>query len=179
MWISFGLSVALLVNIPFLGNVDVRHLWRSRHSHAAASDTLPPPWRTASRLALENEFVRAELPDLTPEGSSLRLTLDPRVLHVAVDPDSGTLSAAPELGDVELGAGATWSLGSYGSVMMGRTFRRDWNARSLANLNSLGANAVQSPANTPGIHIPVGHLPSALTPFLGPGGPAINVRGSE
>src|SRR5436190_23628646 len=106
MWMSLGLSVALLINVPFLGNVDLHRLWRStRHPRATAADSLPPPWRTASRLALENHFVLAELPDLTPTGSSLRLNSDPRDLHVEVDPDSGTLRTAPEFGDVALGAG--------------------------------------------------------------------------
>src|SRR6267378_3375936 len=73
MWMSLGLSVALLINVPFLGNVDLHRLWRStRHPRATA-------------------------------------------------------------------------------------------AAALAG----------------GIHVPLGHMPAALSPFLGPGGPAINVNGSE
>src|SRR2546428_11943312 len=179
MWMSLGLSVAFLVNVPFLGNVDLHRLWRSRHARPTAADSLPPPWRTASRLALENQFVLAELPVLTPAGSSLRLNSDPRELHVEVDPDSGTLRTAPEFGEVSLGAGAAWPLGSYGNMVMSRSFRRAWNQRSTSNINSLGANTPQASAHTSGIHIPMGHLPTALTPFLGSGGPAINVNGSE
>src|SRR5436190_13790852 len=111
MWMSLGLSVALLVNVPFFGKVDVRRLLRSHHRPTAA-DSLPPPWRHASMLALENQFVLAELPDLTPPGASLSLTVDPRDLHVSVDPDSGTLTIAPEFGDVSLGAGAELPLSS-------------------------------------------------------------------
>src|SRR5262245_55608502 len=106
MWMSLGLSVALLINVPFLGHVDLQRLWRStRHAHPTAAASLPPPWRNASRLALENQFVFAELPDLTPVGTSLRLNSDPRDLHVEFDSDSGVVRTTPELGDVDLGSG--------------------------------------------------------------------------
>src|SRR5438093_4926708 len=135
MWMSLGLSVSLLVNLPFFGHVDLKRLLRSRHAQPTAADSLPVPWRSASRLALENQFVLAELPDLTPPGALLRLNSDPRELHVAVDPDSGTLTAAPEFGDVTLGMGAAWPLNSYGGMMMSRNFRRAWEARSKSSLN--------------------------------------------
>ena len=138
MWMSLGLSVALLVNVPFFGNVDAKRLLRFRHTRPAAADSLPPPWRNSSRLALENQFVLAELPVLTPRGASLRLSADPRVLHVEMDPDSATLSTVPEFGDLALGAGASWPLASYGGMVMSRSFERAWNQKSLANLNSLG-----------------------------------------
>ncbi len=183
MWMSLGLSVALLFNVPFLGNVDFHRLWRStRHPKPTAADSLPPPWRNASRLALENQFVLAELPDLTPVGSSLRLNADPRDLHVEVDPDSGTLHTASEFGDVDLGTGAAWPLGSYGSMMMSRNFRRDWNQRSTVNLNSLGVNTPSTNPQGPGsgFHVKLGpEIPRGLVPILGSGGPQINVNGSE
>ena len=179
MWMSLGLSVALLVNVPFFGRVDVQRLLRSRHAHPTAADSLPPPWRPASRLALENQFVLAELPNLTHRGTSLHLSADPRDLHVEVNPDSGTLSTAPEFGDVALGAGASWPLAAYGNMIMSRSFQRDWKLRSLANLNSLGANTPQTSAQRGGFVIPIPRLPGKLGNVLGPGGPSINVRGSE
>ena len=179
MWMSLGLSVALLVNVPFFGRVDVQRMLRARRSHPTAADSLPPYWRPASRLALENQFVLAELPRLTGSGTSLRIGTDPRVLTIEVDPDSGTLRTAPEFGDVALGAGAAWPLASYGNMMMSRSFRRDWNQRSLANINSLGADTPQNPSQRAGIVIPIPRLPGKLGNVLGPGGPSINVRGSE
>src|SRR5438876_1209620 len=183
MWMSLGLSVALFINVPFLGNVDFHRLWRSaRRPHATAADSLPPPWRNASRLALENHFVLAELPDLTPDGSSIRVNGDPRTLHVEVDPDSGTLRTSPELGDIELGDGAAWPLGTYGNMMMSRNFHKAWNQRSSLNLNSLGANTPTTTAQGPGtgFHVKLGpQIPRGLVPFIGSGGPQINVNGSE
>src|SRR5207244_2302630 len=104
MWMSLGLAVTFLVNVPFLGNVDVFKMLRNRQGHhPTAADSLPPVWRHASRLALENQFVFAELPPLSRPFQSLRLGVDPRALRIAVDPDSGMLSTAAEFGDVELG----------------------------------------------------------------------------
>ena len=179
MWISLGLSVALLVNVPFFGRVDVQRMLRSRHTHPTAADSLPPPWRNASRLALENQFVQAELPDLSRgPGTTLRFNADPRDLHIQVDPDSGTLRTAPEFGDVAVGEGASWPLGPYGSLAMSRAFQRNWNKNSLANINSLGISTPQGPRQG-GYSIALPRLPGKLGNLAGAGGPSINVSGSE
>src|SRR5215470_14396055 len=103
MWMSIGLSATLLINVPFFGNVDLKRMFR-RVTHSAPADTLPPVWKHASRLALENQMVTGDLPDLSPSPTGLRLTADPRILHVTVDADSGTMAVSPEFGDVTLGS---------------------------------------------------------------------------
>jgi hypothetical protein len=61
MWISLGLAATLLINIPFLGNIDLKRLWRGHQAReGVAADSLPPLWRHASRLALGG--LQAELP---------------------------------------------------------------------------------------------------------------------
>src|SRR5690349_11503912 len=114
MWINLGLSVAFLVHVPFFGNIDMKRAFHSRRAHPTVADSLPPPWRPYPSLALENRFVRGELPDLTPPGPSLRMNSDPRTLSVDVDADSGTVAVQPKVGDVNLGAGAAWPMSRYG-----------------------------------------------------------------
>jgi cell surface protein SprA len=111
---------------------------------------------------------------------ALRFNSDPRTLDIRMDADSGTVVTSPELGDVSLGYNAAWPLSSYGSLAMARSFSRDWKQRSVSNINSLGTNTPQTTAHQSGIYIPLPvALPGKLSGILGPGGPSINVRGSE
>src|SRR5262245_3967793 len=100
--------VGLLIGIPSLPAIPgvsagLKGLKKLRHGKAAPLDSLPPAWRPASRLALENQFIRAGLRPLGPSPVGLKLNPDPRKLDVSVDPDAGTVRYATEFDDVPVG----------------------------------------------------------------------------
>jgi hypothetical protein len=176
MWLTLGLSVTLLVNVPVLGNIGMPRL-RAKLRPTAA-DSLPPVWRHASRLALENQWVTAGLRPSLP-GGAIRPTSDPRQLRVSIDPDSGTLSVSPEMNDVRLGMAARVPLGEYAGHLTRRSFQRQWAQRSRDQINSLGSYSASTTDQRQGLTIGLPQLPRRVQGFLGPGGPAINVYGSE
>ncbi len=181
MWIAAGLSVSLLVNIPFFGNVDLHKLFHHTNRVApTAADSLPPPWKPANRLAIENQFVFSELPTLSSEETALKLSADPREMQVSVLADSGTIVTTSDVGDVPLGD-FSQPLSAYSQSLSEANFRRAWQAHSLERINTLGDNVnPNASASTGGMsfHLPI-PIPDAVTKVIGPGGPAINVRGSE
>src|SRR5262245_39747966 len=169
--------VGLLISLP--GIPGFNKLPKLRHEKAAV-DTLPPVWKPHSALALENQFVLPTLPPIGPKGVRLKVSNDPRRLQVDVDSDSGTVTAVPELGEVELTQGARVPMEEYHRQLMKQSFRRIWADRSRQSVNAVtGASDI---GNRPGggyqFNLPV-HLPSFYHGILGPGGPAINVSGSE
>src|SRR5207249_4446168 len=118
--------------IPGLGGLPGFRLKAPRK--AAPADTLPPVWKSASRLALEDQFVFATLPRLSGNGVALRLAADPRQLRVSVDPDSGAISVSPEMGEIRLGRSARRPLSQYSRDMSWENFRRQWADRSRQNI---------------------------------------------
>ena len=154
-----------------------------RHKpHPTAADSLPPQWKSASRLALEREFIRAGLPGFGVDGSpSLRLqpNLDPRKLKTAMDPDSGFWSNTVEIGEVRLGAPYRRTLSEFGSQSMREAFDLRWRARSRQDINhsAAGVSTVSQHSGL-SLALPV-QLPTVVSSILGPGGPALNVSGSE
>ncbi len=147
-----------------------------------AADSLPPQWKTASRLALEHDFVRAGLPG-TDWDSRLRFKVspsyDPRKFKTSVEPDSGYLRGTVEVGDLTLGRPYRVGLQDFGSRTMQRSFADAWRERSRNNLNNLaGRSSGQTQRTGLSLPIPV-QLPPVVTSILGPGGPALNVSGSE
>src|SRR5262245_29910505 len=169
--------VGLLISLPGIPGFNT--LPKLRHEKAAV-DTLPPVWKPHSALALENQFVLPTLPPIGPKGVRLKVSNDPRRLQVDVDSDSGTVTAVPELGEVELTQGARVPMEEYHRQLMKQSFRRIWADRSRQSVNAVtGASDI---GNRPGggyqFNLPV-HLPSFYHGLLGPGGPAINVSGSE
>ncbi|HXS83073.1 MAG TPA: cell surface protein SprA, partial [Methylomirabilota bacterium] len=146
---------------------------------AVAADTLPPPWRPSWRLDLENSFVQAGLrPIGEPYGPvKLNLAFDPRKLRIEVDPEAGTFRSSVEVGDIALGAGYRQPLSRFSRDFASKSFRDRWLASSRANVNTLGS-ATPIPRSGLSLPIPV-RLPSKIASILGPGGPALNVSGSE
>ena len=144
-----------------------------------AADSLPPPWKAASRLALESQFVHSALPG--PGTAKLQVPGDPRRLHVSVDPDSGTISAVTEVGDYAVGPGALVQFTSYGGISARESFRRQWAQRSRQSLNTpSNAGAATPAARASGLSFQFpSPLPAKIQSLLGPGGPALNVSGSE
>ncbi len=144
-----------------------------------AADSLPTPWKSSSLLALENRFVQAGLPRLEshPFGVTLRPGMDPRRLRQSIDPGASFLLSSVEIGEVRLGGASRTPLEEYPRQAMRRTFRERWIERNRRDLNTLGQHTAARPAGL-SLPIPV-KLPSRVQSILGPGGPALNVSGSE
>lgn len=144
-----------------------------------AADSLPPPWRSASRLALEHDFLKPGLPPHGVPGPRLTIvpSVDPRKVRVRVNPDSGLYANDVEVGDLRLGAGYRAPLAGFAAASMQRTFAQRWSERSRRDVNTLGA---LTPTARTGLQLklPVA-LPSPIQSLLGPGGPALNVSGAE
>jgi hypothetical protein len=170
--------VGLLISLP--GIPGLRKVPKLRRPHQAVVDTLPPVWKPHPRLALENEFVFATLPPIGPRRTGFRLTSDPRRLQISVDSDSGTVTAVPELGEVTLGQGARVPMTQFHRDMAEQNFRRVWAERSRQSVNTVAGQGGIGTQRAGGFqfNLPV-HLPRVYTSILGPGGPAINVSGSE
>ncbi|HEY6866316.1 MAG TPA: hypothetical protein VI792_03610, partial [Candidatus Eisenbacteria bacterium] len=163
--------------LPHLPHFSFRHPKQT----ATAADSLPPPWKTASRLALESQFVMAGLPRLPVDATSLKVQSDPRQVNVSVDPDSGTISTVTQVGEFEVGPPAEISFARYAQLTARETFRRQWVQRSLQSLTSGTGATSTSPGSRPGglsFQFP-SPLPTKIQSLLGPGGPALNVSGSE
>ena len=168
-------ALALLYTLPGLGLF--------RHAHPAPPDTIPPRWNNASIVALSDSLV---FPTLPPVGDSQgpRLTLqpnnDPRRLRVAFDPDSGAVTTQPMVGDVGLAPGNRAGLVAYAHEMTLLNYQRLWRTMSVSSVNSLGANTPSGAGHTGGLSFALpSPLPQRVQSLLGPGGPALNVSGSE
>lgn len=147
----------------------------------APADTLPPAWRSASRLALEDQFVTSALPRLGPRFTRLAIRPDdPRRVDVRFDVDVPSLASSAQINSVDVSAPMRESLLDYSREMFARNFQKAWAQVTREKLNSLGANTPQYQGSQPGFSF---KLPSPLPPriqnLLGPGGPALNVSGSE
>src|SRR5262245_5050368 len=173
--------LATVSGLPGLNNIPTpatKEYTRAKAA-AAAADTLPPPWRPSWRLALENSFVQASLrPIGQPQGPvKLQLQFDPRKVRVEVDPEAGTFRSSVEVGDVALGAGYRQPLSQFARDFSARSFHDRWLANSRTNVNTLGsATPVQRTGCSLRIRV---NLPNPIKNLLGPGGPALNVSGSE
>lgn len=149
-------------------------------SHAAVVDTIPPQWTPASRLALRPHWLHEGLPAFGREPGRIRLDAgnDPRKLVTNVDPDSGFFRSAVTVGSVELGSPFRRPLPMFGSTSMQEMFAEKWRETSREKVSTgIGGTAT---SQRPGLSlaIPV-QLPKVVTSLLGPGGPALNVSGSE
>src|SRR5258705_886406 len=104
MLISLSLPVLILAGgltgVPGLNWLKGLKL---RRPPPAPADTLPPAWKTPSRLALENQLLFAVLPPMSGGKLGLKLNGDTRILRVDLDPASGLVSAVPAMGQVQLG----------------------------------------------------------------------------
>jgi hypothetical protein len=170
-------ALTLLAGLSGIPGLPWLHGMKLRRPPAPPADTLPPQWKTASRLALENQFVRAALPRIRPAPVGLKLQYDPRRMRVGVDPDSGTVSAAPELGEVPLGRGSRQPLHDYAGDLTRETFRRQWAERTATYLRSTPQARAAGGRGPGGLSFKP--LPRRVQSLLGPGGPALNVSGSE
>ncbi|HTK30834.1 MAG TPA: cell surface protein SprA [Candidatus Saccharimonadaceae bacterium] len=149
--------------------------------HAAkptAADSLPPPWRSASRLALEDQFVRTTLPSLIPRFSGLKVNPDPRQLDVRFSLDPGEIATSAQVNDVDVSAPGRETLGDFSKEITQRNFRKAWRDQNKSRINQLGAATQTASSGGLSFKLP-SPLPSRVQSLLGPGGPALNVSGSE
>lgn len=166
-------ALVLLAGLPHFGFGPIRP--------AAPPDSVPPAWKPASVLAIENSFVQTSLlPSLTlwPPSRGLRISNDPRELHVLMNPDSGTVSTRVEIGEEPAAPPSQVTLHEYAREMTSNTFRRLWLQTTHDKINSryVDPNA----RSYTGLQFALPQvLPQRVQSLLGPGGPALNVSGSE
>src|SRR5947209_2594611 len=169
---------ALVVLISFPG---LSHFGFHRHK-PAPRDTIPPTWKPATRLALEDQFVRRSLLPLNPRPVSLHMVGDPRSYFVQINPDSGTITSGTRFGEFPVAPEATGSLAEYSREATREAFQQSWREASIRGLNSLGSATPASPGanGRQGLSFQFpSPLPQRIQSLLGPGGPALNVSGSE
>jgi hypothetical protein len=149
-------------------------------AEAVAADTLPVPWKPSWRLALENHFVQAGLAPIgVPQGPiRLQPQADPRRVRVSVDPVLGTYRSTVEVGEVTVAHSYVRPMDQFSTDQVARTFRERWSENARRNVNTLGKDTPTQRTGGLSLPIPV-RLPQRLSSILGPGGPALNVSGSE
>jgi hypothetical protein len=153
--------------------------YQKAKAEAVAADTLPLPWKPSWKLALENRMVLAGLMPIGSLQGPVKLVqqADPRRVRVSVDPDSGVYRTAVEVGEVTLVPSYRATLGQFTREYSERRFRERWQETSRQSVNSLGSN---TPLQRTGLSLPIPvRLPQRISSILGPGGPALNVSGSE
>ena len=122
MLISLSLPVLVLAGgISGIPGLNWLKAIKLRRPPPPPTDTIPPVWKTPSRLALENRLLCAVLPPLTGGPLGLKVTNDPRRLLVGMDPDSGLVSAVPQLGEVRLGQTTLQPLHEYAGDLTRRS----------------------------------------------------------
>ncbi|HEY3215916.1 MAG TPA: hypothetical protein VGK93_05445, partial [Candidatus Eisenbacteria bacterium] len=150
--------------------------------HVAPLDSLPPAWKPASRLALEDQFVKSSLtvPSLVRGPIAFRVSDDPRRVRIRLDPDSGSVTYATELGTIELGEAARVPLVQFSHDLGRSTFERLWLERSRQSIQGSGAPIQPTNPAARGLAFELpSPLPKRVQSLLGPGGPSLNVYGSE
>src|SRR5262249_28750700 len=184
MLISLSLPVLVLAGgLTGIPGLNLLKGFKLRHPQAPPADTLPPAWKPASRLALQRLRFRPAPPSLSGGVMGFKVNGDPRTLVVHMDPDSGRVSAVPQLGDVALGAPSVQGLSQFSGDLTQRSFARQMRERNADNLRQQSEQAAAAAPNrlAPGglsFKLP-SPLPRQVQSLLGPGGPALNISGSE
>jgi hypothetical protein len=173
--------LAAVSGIPGLSSVPMPASKEFNRAKAAAvaADTLPIPWKPAWRLALDRDLLRPGIAPLGPPQGPIRLNpgFDPRQLQVSVDPVTGTYRSVVGVKEVPLALGFRRPLHQFTVEQSARSFQEKWAENARRNINSLGQ---ATPVQRSGLSLPIPvKLPQRLASILGPGGPALNVSGSE
>jgi hypothetical protein len=174
-------AVTLILGLSGVPGLPWLHGIKLKRTPPAPADTLPPQWKTSSRLALEDHLVRPTLPSLQPSPRGLKLKYDPRQLRIGFDPDSGTVNAFSEVGSARIGDGMREPLQFYSADLTQRSFQRQWLERSALAIRTSSLAPTAAASAAPGglsFKLP-SPLPRKVQSLLGPGGPALNVSGSE
>jgi hypothetical protein len=177
--------VALLVAIPGLPRIPglpgfgVKDLKKLRQKAAAPLDTLPPAWKTSSRLALENQFVLASLRSIPAGAVGLKLNQDPRRIRVSYDPDSGAVRYVAQVEEFSVSEPALVPMESFTRDLTRQNFQRLWAERTRSGLLAGPTNTTAArPTGGMTFEFP-SPLPARMQGLLGPGGPSLTVSGSE
>jgi hypothetical protein len=179
-----AIALVFLIGIPGLPGLPFP---KFKRKVAAVPDSVQTPWKSASRLALENQLVFGSgIEELLRQAEGerrLNVQNDQRRERVEVDPDSGEVVFVRQFGEVPLGEPARQDLEVYSEELVRATFRKQWAEKSRQSLNSLGRFTQQTGVAGAGgsglsFQLP-GILPQRVQNLLGPGSPAINVSGSE
>lgn len=165
-------ALVLLISFPWFG--------AKKQAEPAPVDTLPPPWKPAPELALEDSFLLPRLAPLVPTGPGLqyRQQFDPRKLTIDFVPDSGAVRYATEVDEFQLGRAGRIPVDQYAEYLSQSNFRKLWRATTRQKINSLGQNTPTGQRGGLSFALP-SPLPRRVQSLLGPGGPALNVSGSE
>lgn len=170
------LLLPLAVLLAFPG---IPGLGKFRQKAAAPLDSLPPAWRSAPALGLESSFVRAWLPPLGPAGG-LKVQPDLRVQKVSFDPDSGMVRSSVEMNSVVVGQSVSVPVNEFSRELSSRNFERLWRENAAAVLGAQEANQIGGSGSGQGLSFKFpSPLPKKMQSWLGPGGPALTVSGSE
>src|SRR5438093_6459992 len=190
--LSLPLALILvgLTHLPGLPGVPglpkaVKDIRKHLPRHVAPLDSLPPAWKPAPLLALENQFVRARLaaprPGQDPWG--LKFAYDPRQVRVSFDADSGTVRYATGLASVEVGEASRAPVSAFARDLTRTNFDRLWRDAARQQLQATAAGApaqARTPAARTGMSFELpSPLPKRVQSLLGPGGPSLNISGSE
>lgn len=176
--IAFLAQISGLPGLKGLPTPQTKEYARAK-AEAAKGDTLPLPWKPSWRLALENRSLVAGLLPIGQLQGPVRLqqALDPRQVRVSVDADSNLYRSSVQVGEVTLIPSYRKPLVQYTREYTERMFRERWAENARRNVNSLGSN---TPLQRTGLSLPIPvRLPQRISSILGPGGPALNVSGSE
>jgi hypothetical protein len=173
-------SAPSVSGLPQIPGLNLLKGLRTRHA-VVHRDTIPPPWRSASQLALARDIKNATMLPAGPPGTALILQPynDPRTLRVDFDLDSAEVVLEPVVGNVSIDVPRRVGLDAFASDLSRRTAARLWSDKSIQNLNSLGSNVSTYVAHSGLSFALPSPLPARVQSLLGPGGPALNVSGSE
>jgi len=174
-------ALVLLLSIPGLSGLPHLPGLSFKKRPAAPADTLPPVWKSVSQLALEDELVVARLPPIGPHPTAFVIQSynDPRTIRTSFDTDSSEVILQPVLNDVPIDLPTRVSVTAYARELTMLNMERIWQEKSRQNINSLGNNAsTYVPRSGLSFALP-SPLPPRIQSLLGPGGPALNVSGSE
>ena len=89
-----GPALALLISLPGIPGFHFPG-FSVKHRTAAPRDTIPPPWKPASMLALEDQFVLGFVAPILAQANGmghLQISGDTRQLQIAVDQLSRNLA---------------------------------------------------------------------------------------
>ena len=173
------LILPLAVLLAFPGIPGLPGFSSFKKKQVAPLDSLPPAWRASPELALENRYLRAMIPRLGPP-VGLALPGDPRRVRVAFAADSGRVRYTTELGNVVLGDVASVPVSEFGRDLSRRNFRTLWLEGSRNRLGTQSTSQIGASGSTGGLSLRFpSPLPKRVQSWLGPGGPALTVSGSE
>jgi hypothetical protein len=171
------LAVLLVIDVA----APVAPLWAQEEESVGPTDDPAPqyqswtPW--VSTTSLPAYYLDHSLFSSSNLSGALKFPMDPRVMHVQVDPYSEQVTTHVAAADVLIGQHRSESFDEYASRLTASNLRKGWVNSSRTRINQ---TETQGPSRVTGLTIalPV-EMPSVVQSILGTGAPQINVSGSE